>query len=77
MSKTFKEIYEALPERTAPKSEFVKRIADVTKRSELTVRCWLSGRQVPDRLAQETIAEELGVPVDGLFINPKNQEEAI
>ena len=36
-------------------------------RSELTVRMWLNGRQIPEPLVQNIIAKELGVPVEGLF----------
>lgn len=45
----------------------VKEVADLTKRSEVTVRMWLSGQQTPDRLAQEIIAQHYGVDVDTLF----------
>lgn len=45
----------------------VKEVADLTKRSEITVRMWISGQQKPDRLAQEIIAQHYGVDVDTLF----------
>jgi transcriptional regulator with XRE-family HTH domain len=64
--KTFKQIYDAL-DPTPPKARWIKRIATVTMKSELTVRMWLSGRQTPDLLTQNIIAKELGVPVEGLF----------
>ena len=51
----------------SPKKMWIQRIAQVTHRSEATVRMWLSGRQVPEELIQEIIAKELGVPVEGLF----------
>ena len=52
--KTFRQIYDNLPERSAvkaPKTRFVERIAALTKKSTKTVRCWLSGTQRPDALA--------------------------
>lgn len=64
--KTFKEIYEAL-DNVSPKTKWVQRIAKVTMRSENAVRMWLNGRQTPEPLVQSTIANELKVPVEGLF----------
>lgn len=64
--KTFKDCYEEVS-TMSPKKMWIQRIAQVTHRSEATVRMWLSGRQVPEVLIQEIIANELGVPVEGLF----------
>lgn len=64
--KSFKECYEEVS-TMSPKKMWIQRIAQVTHRSEATVRMWLSGRQVPEELIQEIIAKELGVPVEGLF----------
>ena len=58
--KTFKQIYEEL-DSTPPKTKWIRRIAKVTMRSELTVRMWLNGRQTPEPLVQKIIAKELGV----------------
>lgn len=64
--KTFKQIYEEL-DSTPPKTKWIRRIAKVTMRSELTVRMWLNGRQTPEPLVQKIIAKELGVEVNELF----------
>lgn len=64
--KSFKECYEEVS-TMSPKKMWIQRIAQVTHRSEATVRMWLSGRQVPEELIQEIISKELGVPVEGLF----------
>ena len=64
--KRFRQIYEELP-KTPPKTAFLQRIAEITCRNIFTVRMWVSGRQIPDELAQKTIASELGVPVSDLF----------
>ena len=64
--KSFKECYEEVS-TMSPKKMWIQRIAQVTHRSEATVRMWLIGRQVPEELIQEIIAKELGVPVEGLF----------
>ena len=66
--KTFKDCYKEVS-TMSPKKMWIQRIAKVTHRSEATVRMWLSGRQVPEVLIQEIIANELGVPVEGLFPN--------
>lgn len=64
--KTFKEIYDSLPV-TPPKTAWIRAIAKVTKKSELTVRMWLCRDQTPDALAQSVIEKELGIPADVLF----------
>ena len=67
---TFSEIYEQLPKRpSAPteRTKFIRKIADATKRSDQTVRMWLSGRQRPDALTQSVIARILKVPASELF----------
>jgi hypothetical protein len=69
-SKTFREIYEGYAKRPplpTPRKEFVRRMADVTKKSEATVKMWVIGRQVPDALTQEVLAKELNVPAEVLF----------
>lgn len=53
--KTFKQIYEEL-DPTPPKMRWIQRIAKATMRSELTVRMWLNGRQIPEPLVQNIIA---------------------
>lgn len=73
MAKTFKEIYDAL-DPVPPKTKWVQRIANVTMRSENAVRMWLNGRQTPEPLVQTVIAKELGVPVEGLFPTPKEND---
>ncbi len=68
-AKTFREIYESIDTSSvvSPKTQFIMRIAKATMRSENAVRMWINGRQIPDMLAQNVIAKELGVPVEGLF----------
>lgn len=75
MTKTFRELYKAELRKPTPASVFVSRVAEATKRKENTVRMWVAGRQQPDKLARERIAELLGVEADGLF--PDNTENAI
>lgn len=68
--KSFKEIYEGYAKRPplpTPRKEFIRRMADVTKKSEATVKMWVIGRQIPDALTQAVLAKELNVPVATLF----------
>ena len=66
----FREIYDALPPRNvqlAPKTAWVKKIAELCKVHDVTVRCWLAGTQKPDALRISLIAKELGVKENELF----------
>ena len=65
--KTFKELYEEAKKMPTPAQAFISEIAELTHRSELTVRMWLSGQQVPDELVQATIANKYNVSIDSLF----------
>lgn len=67
---TFREIYKKLPERSvvkAPKTEFVEKIAGITKKSTKTVRCWIAGTQTPDELTQSVLEDEFKIPAVKLF----------
>lgn len=66
---TFIEFYASLSP-VPPKTLWVKKIAEATKKSEMTVRGWLTGRCAPDQLTQSIIADILGIPASDLF--PKN-----
>ena len=65
--KTFKALYEEQKKKPTAAQVFVSEVATLTKRSEATVRMWLSGQQVPDELAQTMIAEKYNVSIDSLF----------
>ena len=67
---TFTQMYKNLPERSsikAPKTEFVEKVAKITKKSVKTVRCWIAGTQKPDALAQSVLEKEFKVPAKYLF----------
>lgn len=70
--KTFKELYEEAKKMPTPAQAFISEIAELTHRSEFTVRMWLSGQQVPDELVQAVIAKRYDVNIDGLF--PKSEQ---
>ena len=65
----FREMYDQLPESThvAPKTEWIKKIAQICLVHPTTVRCWLAGTQQPDALKKKLISDELKVPVEQLF----------
>ena len=65
--KTFRELYDEELNKPSAAKLFIERVAELTHRSEVTVRFWLSGRQTPDELAQEVIAKNFGVDVKSLF----------
>lgn len=66
---TFRQIYDKLPAQkvVAPKTEWIKRMADICKVHPTTVRCWLAGTQKPDALRISLLSQELGVPENELF----------
>lgn len=72
--KTFKELYNEELSKPTAAQKFVSEVSELTHRSEVTVRMWLSGRQVPDELAQTIIAKKFNVDVKSLF--PKEVQQA-
>lgn len=69
--KTFIELYNEAKNQPTPAQKFISDVATITHRSEMTVRMWLTGRQLPDDLAKITIAEKFGVNADSLFPKKK------
>lgn len=68
MSNTsFSALYEAAKKMPSPGAIFIKEVAQLTKRSENTVRMWIWGRQQPDNLTKSIIAEHFNVSADTLF----------
>lgn len=67
---SFVQIYKGLPERKevkAPKTAFVEKVAEITKKSTKTVRCWIAGTQTPDALTQDVLEKEFKIPAAILF----------
>jgi len=67
MNKTFKELYEQAKQQPTPAAAFVAKVAEITHRTETTVRMWLSGNQAPDELAKSVIAQYFNSDIDTLF----------
>lgn len=71
---TLAELYQHAKEMerpVTPATAFVREIADLTKKSEIAVRRWLSGDSEPDALTQEVIAKHFNSTPQQLF--PKHQ----
>lgn len=66
--KTLSDYYESLPSATAPKKEFVKRLAMRTHREPGTVRLWIKKHVKPsDPEILKIISEETEIPIENLF----------
>lgn len=65
--KTFKQLYDEQKNKPTPAQEFIAEVAQITHKTEGTVKMWLCGQQKPDALAQSIIAEHFGVDVKYLF----------
>ena len=70
---TLKELYARAKKQgreTSPAAAFVREVAEVTKKSEIAVRRWLSNSISgcePDALTQEVLARHFGTTADELF----------
>lgn len=64
---TFKEIYNLEKTKLTPCQNFIKEVAEVTRKSESTVRTWISGAVVPDELTKKVLSDHFGIPEDELF----------
>lgn len=67
---TLTEMYEsakAQVKATTPAAAFIKEVAEVTKKSELSVRRWIAGDATPDALTQEVLARHFNTTPDALF----------
>ena len=51
----------------SPARAFLQEVAEVTKKSELAVRRWISGETIPDALTQAVLAKHLKTTPEELF----------
>lgn len=63
---TFKQIYLRVKEKPTPCQDFIREVAEVTRKSECTVRTWLGGTE-PDPLTKKVLSDYFNVPEDELF----------
>lgn len=62
------EYYKNIPEKSAPKSEFITKVAKQLEVSEATVRGWVNGRFKPSHPSfMRGLSEITGIPEDQLF----------
>ncbi|MDE6276858.1 MAG: hypothetical protein K2M06_02000 [Muribaculaceae bacterium] len=67
---TLLELYQQAKQQTrpvAPATAFVREVCEVTKKSEIAVRRWLSGDSEPDALTQSVLAEHFDTTPEELF----------
>ena len=65
--KSFKDIYNERKTLPTPAQSFISEVADLTHRSEVTIKMWLLGKQTPDALTQEVIANHFHTDINSLF----------
>lgn len=71
---TFKDFYQQAKNQPSAASSFIAEICELTNRSEIAVRKWLSGENVPDIEVQNILAEHFGVTAEELFPPRKGGE---
>jgi len=69
IKKSFTELYLERKNEPTPAQRFINEVAELTKRSEQTVRMWLSGVQIPDPNVKKVIGMHFNVDPDTLFAN--------
>ncbi len=63
-----KSYYQNLPERSAPKSEFVRKLATMCGVGEPAVRLWIAGKSKPAKKEHYDVISKLtGIDKDKLF----------
>lgn len=64
---TFLDLYRKEGEKPTPRQAFITEVARVTKKSTLTIKNWINGRQVPDALTVDVIAKHFDCDPSSLF----------
>lgn len=67
------ELYKEKMAQPSPGRQLIQDLMDATGRSEVTVRLWIGGKFKPEPIIQNIIAETLGIDVDYLFHNSKQE----
>lgn len=66
-NKSFIELYKEEKRKLTPAQEFIRKVAEMTKRSESAVRFWVIGINEPDALCKSIISEKFGIDENVLF----------
>lgn len=64
---SLKELYEQARKNPTPGVAFIQEVMSVTKKSEITVRRWISGEVVPDALTRTVLAQHFNCRPEELF----------
>lgn len=65
---TLKEYYDGLPEKTAPKSDFIRKVTRACGVTPCTVRNWIKGSFTPDDPDNRSLISRLThIPESELF----------
>lgn len=64
---TLKELYEQARKEPTPGVAFIQEVAQVTQKSKVTVRRWISGEVVPDALTRSVLARHFNTTHEELF----------
>lgn len=64
---TLKDLYNRARKSPTPGVAFIAEVAEVTKKSEITVRRWISGEVVPDALTQSVLAKHFKCHPEDIF----------
>lgn len=64
---TLKELYNKARKGPTPGVVFITEVMEVTKKSEITVRRWISGEVVPDALTRSVLAKHFKCAPEDLF----------
>lgn len=66
---TLKELYNEARKGPTPGVAFIQDVMTVTRKTEVTVRRWLSGEVVPDALTRSVLARHFHTTPEKLFPN--------
>ena len=64
---TFKDYYQQAKNEQTAAQKFIAEIARITGRTEISIRKWLSGENVPENETKQILAEHFDVPANELF----------
>ena len=71
---TFNDFYQQAKNEQTAAQKFIADIAELTNRSEITVRKWLSGENVPDDETKQILAEYFNVNPQELFPHSRKRK---
>ncbi|MCD8394501.1 MAG: helix-turn-helix domain-containing protein [Bacteroidales bacterium] len=73
MNTSFESLYLEAKNQPTAAQQFINEVAALTHKTEATVRNWISGRQNPDDLTKNVLAEHFHLSPEVLFPNSVKQ----